>query len=75
VIGSLWYVGQDASLQAVERFYKGIGKDGNGGGFDVLEAGRVLHFAILGLRESTKSAGNDFKGDPVRWAPFVHFGI
>ena len=75
VVGSLWYVGQDASLQAVERFYKGIGESGNGGGFDVLEAGRVLHFAILGLRESTKSAGNDFKGDPVRWAPFVHFGI
>ncbi|PUU77277.1 CHAT domain-domain-containing protein [Tuber borchii] len=75
VIGSLWYVGQDASLLAVERFYKEIGKGGNGGGFDVLEAGRALHFAILGLRESTKSAGNDFKGDPVRWAPFVHFGI
>ena len=74
-IGSFWYVGQDASLQAVERFYKEIGKGGNGGGFDVLEAGRALHFAILGLRESTKSAGNDFKGDPVRWAPFVHFGI
>ena len=74
-IGSFWYVGQDASLQAVERFYKEIGKGGNGGGFDVLEAGRALHFAILGLRERTKSAGNDFKGDPVRWAPFVHFGI
>ncbi|KAG0634247.1 hypothetical protein HOY80DRAFT_912481 [Tuber brumale] len=74
-IGSFWYVGQDASLKAVEAFYKEIGKGGNSGGFDVLEAGRVLHFTILGLRESTKSAGNDFKGDPVRWAPFVHFGI
>ena len=72
VIGSLWYVSEEAALQVVQDFY---GYFQRRGGFDVKDAARALHQAVLRLRESTQDEFNEGKGDPVKWAPFIHFGI
>ena len=72
VIGSLWYVSEEAALQVVQDFYGYFQRRGS---FDVRHAARALHQAVLKLWESTKDEFNEGKGDPVKWAPFVHFGI
>jgi hypothetical protein len=72
VIGSLWYVSEEAALQVAQDFY---GYFQRRGGFDVRHAARALHQATLRLWESTKKDFNKGKGDPVKWAPFIHFGI
>ena len=72
VVGSLWYVTEEAALQVAQDFYEYFQKRG---GFDVRHAARALHQAILRLQDTTKDEVNERKGDPVIWTPFVHFGI
>jgi CHAT domain-containing protein len=72
VVGSLWYVGQEAAFAVVERFYQRLCQSEKELGRFTAEA---LHFAVLDFRETTRTAGNRMKGDPVSWAPFVHFGV
>jgi tetratricopeptide (TPR) repeat protein len=72
VVASMWYVSETAALQVVESFYEYFRSRG---GFDVKHAARALHQAVTKLRESTRDPFNDEKGDPTRWAPFVHYGV
>lgn len=72
VVGSLWYVGEQAALEVVREFYRLLGL-GNARPAPE-EIAKALHFAVLKFRETTRSAGNGGKGNPVAWAPFVHYG-
>lgn len=74
VVGSLWDVGQDVAYEVVQDFYKHLAEDGVMG-FNAKRAARALHMAVLKLRQKTCVPANDMKGNPVLWAPFVHFGI
>jgi len=71
VVGSLWYVGELAALEVTRRFYEELAKAGENWTKDVAKA---LHFAVMDFRETTRTAGNRMRGDPVSWAPFLHFG-
>jgi hypothetical protein len=73
VVGSLWYVGQEAALAVVKRFYERLCKDKRELNSRLIA--EALHFALLEFSETTRTAANRMKGDPVSWAPFVHFGI
>jgi CHAT domain-containing protein len=73
VVGSLWYVGQEAALAVVEWFYKRLCKCEEGLSSRIIA--EALHFAVLDFSETTRTAANRMKGNPVSWAPFVHFGI
>lgn len=74
VVGSLWDVGQDVAYAVVQDFYKHLAEDGVMG-FNAKRAARALHMAVLKLRQKQCVPANDMKGNPVLWAPFVHFGI
>lgn len=71
VVGSSWYVGELAALEVTRRFYEELVKAGENWTKDVAKA---LHFAVMDFRENTRTAGNRMRGDPVSWAPFLHFG-
>jgi len=71
VVGSSWYVGEPAALEVTRRFYEELAKAGENWTKDVAKA---LHFAVMDFRENTRTAGNRMRGDPVSWAPFLHFG-
>lgn len=73
VVGSLWYVGQEAALAIVKRFYKLLSE--GKGELSSRSIAESLHFAVLDFAETTRTAANRMRGDPVSWAPFVHFGI
>jgi hypothetical protein len=73
VVGSLWYVGQEAALAVVKRFYKFLSE--GKGELSSRSIAESLHFAVLDFAETTRTAANRMRGDPVSWAPFVHFGI
>ncbi|KIN03504.1 hypothetical protein OIDMADRAFT_143091 [Oidiodendron maius Zn] len=71
VVGSSWYVGERAALEVTKRFYEELARAGESWTKDVAKA---LHFAVMDFRENTRTAGNRMRGDPVSWAPFLHFG-
>lgn len=71
VVGSSWYVGEPAALEVTRMFYEELAKAGEKWTKDVAKA---LHFAVMDFREKTRTAGNRMRGDPVSWAPFLHFG-
>ncbi|EPE37121.1 hypothetical protein GLAREA_09284 [Glarea lozoyensis ATCC 20868] len=71
IVGSLWYVGEEAALEVTRRFYEELAKEEQEWPEHVAKA---LHFAILDFRETTRTAGNKMRGDPVSWAPFSYFG-
>lgn len=72
VVGSLWYVGERAALEVVTEFYRLLGLGSSQ--LAPEEIAKALHFAVLKFRETTRSAANGGKGNPVAWAPFVHYG-
>lgn len=72
VVGSLWYVGEKDALEVVKGFYQRLKFDA--AGLSPGQVAKALHFAILDFRQSTRTAGNGGKGNPVAWSPFVHFG-
>lgn len=71
VVGSSWYVGEAAALDVANRFYEELAK---GKGTSSKEVAKALHFAVMDFRETTRTAGNRLRGNPVSWAPFLHFG-
>jgi CHAT domain-containing protein len=71
VVGSSWYVGEAAALEVTRRFYEELAKEGEQWPKEVAKA---LHFAVMDFRETTRTAGNRMRGDPISWAPFCHFG-
>ena len=74
VVGSAWYVGEEASLDVVRRFYRRLSSSLTAGLVDwacVVE--EALHFAVMDFGESTRTAANRGRGDPVLWAPFIVF--
>ena len=73
VIGSLWNVGQDAALVVVTNFYKNLAEDCEG--FEAKRVAKALHLAVRALGETTRVGANNWKGNPVIWAPFIHFGV
>ena len=73
LVGTLWDVQQKSAYNVVREFYSALAR--KGGGFDAKDVATVLHFAVLKFRESTREVGNDMRGNPVIWAPFVNFGI
>jgi tetratricopeptide (TPR) repeat protein len=73
IIGTFWDVQQRSAYEVVKFFYSELaGRDGD---FDAKDVATVLHFAILRFRENTREVGNDMKGNPMIWGPFVSFGI
>jgi CHAT domain-containing protein len=82
VFGSLWYVGEQAALQVIEEFYHqlatvGMQRSARQNSPSLLspdQIAKAIHFAILKFRETTRHAANSGKGNPVAWAPFVHYG-
>lgn len=74
VVGSLWDVGQQTAFSVVQDFYKHLTQDG-ARELNPKQAARALHLAVLRLAQSTCIPANDMKGNPVLWAPFVHFGV
>ena len=73
VVGTLWDVQQKSAYEVVKEFYRTLAT--KEGGFDAKYIATALHFAVLKFRESTREVGNDMKGNPMVWAPFVNFGI
>lgn len=71
IVGSFWYVGEEAALEVTRRFYEELVKEGQDWPKQVAKA---LHFAILDFQETTRTAGNKMRGNPVSWAPFLYFG-
>ncbi|GAA0402281.1 CHAT domain-containing protein [Acrocarpospora corrugata] len=63
VTGSLWPVGDLASLELSEPMYTVLAD----GGFDASRAAHALHEAVLQLRAAHRKR-------PFIWAPYVHFG-
>ncbi|EHK96387.1 hypothetical protein M7I_7886 [Glarea lozoyensis 74030] len=61
IVGSLWYVGEEAALEVTRRFYEELAKEEQEWPEHVAKA---LHFAILDFRETTRTAGNKMRGDP-----------
>ncbi|KAJ6124109.1 hypothetical protein N7471_011426 [Penicillium samsonianum] len=72
VVGSAWYVGEEAGLEVTKRFYERLGQDQRDWATTTVEA---LHFAVRDFRETTRTAANRMRGDPVIWAPFLHYGF
>ncbi|KAH8901500.1 hypothetical protein GQ53DRAFT_851280 [Thozetella sp. PMI_491] len=72
VIGAAWYVGEQASLEVMTRFYHHLARANMDAGWSRV-ATEALHFAVLDFRETTRTAGNRGRGDPVTWAPFMAF--
>ncbi|MCJ1249958.1 hypothetical protein MMC30_007184 [Trapelia coarctata] len=74
VVGSVWNVDQDAACAVAKEFYKQLpGKDEQG--FDVKSVKTALHLAVRAFARTTCNGANRMKGDPVRWAPFIHYGL
>ncbi|KAK3844562.1 MAG: CHAT domain-containing protein [Linnemannia gamsii] len=73
VVGSTWYVNEEAALAVVKGFYEKLGRKINGGHIDGRRVAEALHFAVLEYRETTRTPGNKGQGDPLYWAPFVCF--
>jgi CHAT domain len=72
VVASLWYVGQDAALAVIQNFYQRLCEEDRNRVHGVADA---LHHAVLDFCETTRNAANRMKGDPVSWAPFLHYTI
>lgn len=73
VVGTLWDVQQRSAFEVVRDFYTELAR--RSCNFDAKDVARILHFAVLRFRESTREVGNDMKGSPMIWAPFVSFGL
>lgn len=75
VVGTLWQISDEDSVEVVKRFYKILFK----GDFVQTErAAEGLHYTVRLERERTRrQAGftRIFPSDPLVWAPFIHFGI
>ena len=70
VVGSMWGAGADESSKVVDMFYKAMGED-----FSPNAAAYALHAAVLGIQEASRSPGNNNRGAPYVWAPFIYFGV
>ena len=73
VIGSLWSVREQSALELVRGFYQHIKNSTQG--FETQMNKEALHFATLALAKASCNAGNESRGNPLLWAPFVYFGI
>lgn len=74
VVGSTWNIDQDAACAVVKEFYRQLPGKGEQR-FDVKSAKTALHSAVRVFARTTCNGANRMKGDPVRWAPFVHYGV
>lgn len=73
VIGSLWSVREQSALELVRGFYQYIKNSMQA--FETQMNKEALHFATLALAKASCNAGNEDRGNPLLWAPFVYFGI
>ncbi|EPS40257.1 hypothetical protein H072_5936 [Dactylellina haptotyla CBS 200.50] len=73
VLGSLWQVEQDIARKFFSEFYGYLSGNSGKRSFVRLVA-EACHFATLRVAEKTKGLGNDMKGAPREWAPFICVG-
>jgi hypothetical protein len=70
----LWQVDDQCSAQVAKDVYASMLA---AEGIDAGETARGLHHAVRKLREVIEGDTSDFKrfkGDPLRWAPYMHIG-
>ena len=73
VIGSLWFVREQSTLELTRGFYHYFKSHPRG--FETRLNKEALHLATLTLAKASCNAGNEGRGNPLLWAPFVYFGI
>ncbi|KAK6530479.1 hypothetical protein TWF694_003831 [Orbilia ellipsospora] len=73
VMGTLWQVGEEHAREFFSEFYKYISEHEGSKNF-VRVVAEACHIAAKTLARKTSNLGNDMRGAPREWAPFICLG-